>query len=255
MPDVENPPVETTPLVDRENPDEPPLLKDMKEHSLMERLVGVGAVVGLTSSVAAMAVESNPVVYVSGAIGAVVAPMAALQQTKLTQVEALRQTNERITSEVAQLKDENERLQTQVASLEESVVRLQDMSKTLETIRAVEGQSVDELEKQLKESESILDQMQDNLRGDVVQTLISIVLAIDHDGDMCLSDAEIDTLCAKIEGMSNKGIDLNEEKLRTKLVENGRSLNAVMEVIKNMLDENTPPEDSIFAFINKENII
>jgi chromosome segregation ATPase len=178
--------------------------------------------------------------------------MAAIQQTKLTQVEALRQTNERMGEEVDQLKVENVRLQTSVTSLETSVGHLQEMSTTLETIRATEGQSIDELERQLKESESILDQMQDNLRGDIVQTLISMVLAIDHDGDMCLSDSEIDSLIVKIEEMSAGSIDLKEDLLRAKLVENGRSLMAVMDLIKDLLDEDAPPENSIFAFINKK---
>mmetsp|Transcript_25854 Transcript_25854/g.43067 ORF Transcript_25854/g.43067 Transcript_25854/m.43067 type:complete len:261 (-) Transcript_25854:51-833(-) len=259
MVDTENPAVETTPLVSSTsgggdyNPDnEPPPLKDMKEQSLKEKLVGVASIIGLTTSVAAMAVESNPVVYISGAIGSVVAPMAAIQQTKLTQVEALRQTNDRMNQEVDQLKCENGRLTTSVTSLEESVVHLQEMSTTLETIRATEGQSIDELERQLAESESILNQMQDNLRGDIVQTLISLVLAIDNDGDMCLSDDEIDILIAKIEEMSSGTIDLKEDMLRAKLVENGRSLNAVMDLIKDLLDEDAPPENSIFAFINKK---
>lgn len=85
--------------------------------------------------------------------------MAAMQQTKLTQVEALKQTNERISDEVAQLQKENVRLQTQVAAMEESVQHLENLSQTLESIRAVEGQSVDELEKELAESEKIFKKM------------------------------------------------------------------------------------------------
>jgi type III secretory pathway component EscS len=39
-----------------------------------------------------MAIVSNPVVYVSGAIGTIVAPVAAIQQTKLTEVAAMKET-------------------------------------------------------------------------------------------------------------------------------------------------------------------
>lgn len=198
-----------------------------------------------------MAIVSNPVVYVSGAIGTIVAPVAAIQQTKLTEVAAMKETNHRLNSEVDSLKAEHERLAAQVSSLETSVGHLQDMSQTLDTIRAVEGQSMEELERQLKESEQILDQMQDNLRGDIVQTLISLVLAIDHDGDMCLSDAEIDSLILKIEEMSSGQFDFKDALLRKKLIEHGRSLNAIMEIIKNLMDENTAPDESIFAFLNK----
>ena len=81
------------------------------------------SVLSVSTSVAAMLVESNPSVYVSGAIGAAVAPYAALQQQKLTEVEALKQTNQRLDEEVSQLKYENERLQTQVNELESSVTK------------------------------------------------------------------------------------------------------------------------------------
>lgn len=204
----------------------------------------------VSTSLASLAFESNPVVYISGAIGAVVSPMAAIQQNKLTQVVALKETNARMRDEVDQLKAENVDLSTTVSSLESSVSHLQELSHTLDIVRAMEGQSLDELEKQVAESEQILDKMQDNLRGTIVQTLISMVLAIDHDGDMCLSDAEIDSLIHKMEELSTDHFDFKDQVLRQKLIENGRSLNAVMDIIKNLMDDDAKPEDSIFAFIN-----
>jgi uncharacterized protein HemX len=121
--DIEAPPAtESTPLVPGGGPDdEPPPLKDMKAESTKEKLVAAAAAVSFTSSVAAMVLESNPSVYVSGAVGAAVAPYSVLQQQKLTQCEALQQTNERLGDEVAQLKEENTRLLSQVQSLETSV--------------------------------------------------------------------------------------------------------------------------------------
>lgn len=180
--------------------------------------------------------------------------MAAIQQNKLTQVVALKETNARLRGEVDQLKAENVKLSTHVSSLESSVTHLQELSHTLDVVRAMEGQSLDELEKQVAESEQILDKMQDNLRGAIVQTLISMVLAIDHDGDMCLSDAEIDSLILKVEEMSADHFDFKDQLLRQKLIENGRSLNAVMDIIKDLMDDDAKPEDSIFAFINNPKV-
>ena len=65
----------------------------------------------------------NPFVWVSGFLGLIIAPMAAFQQHKLTQVEALAQTNERLSSEVDQLSAENGRLQASVQQMEESVLK------------------------------------------------------------------------------------------------------------------------------------
>jgi len=256
MPDIEDPPVETTPLIGKQDDDDdderkrPPKLKAMEAHSLKEKLVSGAAFVGLTASVAAMAIESNPSVYVSGAIGAIVAPVAAMQQSKLTQVEALNQSNERLSDEVAVLQANNVKLQTQVSKLEASVDHLEVMSTTLDSIMAMEGNSLDELEIQLKETEKIYKGSKANLRGEILQTIISLIMVIDKDGDMCLSDDEIGELIIDVEKLLNDEVDFNDDLFRHKLVSNGRSINAVMDIIADLLDEDT--EDSIFIFINKD---
>jgi len=247
-------PTEATPLVSSDGTevvnDTPAPLKEMKEQSLREELVTAFATATFGVSVASMVMVSNPSVYVSGAIGAGLSPLAALQQTKLTQCEALRQTNQRIESEVAILGAENERLKGQVGQLEASVEHLKELQTTLNTVQVLEGDSIDELEKQVEESEKILNAMQDNLSGDVIQTLISVIMAINTDGDNEMSDSEIDMLMEKVEHLH--GVDVNEEKLRTKLIENGRSISAVMSVIKNLLDNDLPPEENIFNFIHSD---
>jgi cell shape-determining protein MreC len=68
----------------------------------------------------------HPTVFVSGLLGTILAPYAAIQQRKLTEVEALAETNERLTSEVDQLATENERLSTQVQTMEKSVAKYVD---------------------------------------------------------------------------------------------------------------------------------
>ena len=64
---------------------------------------------------------AHPSVYISGLLGVLLAPYAAIQQRKLTEVQALDETNERLESEVNQLAAENERLSAQVKSVESSV--------------------------------------------------------------------------------------------------------------------------------------
>ena len=97
------------------------------------------------------------------------------------------------------------------------------MSSTLDAVREVEGKGLDELEQQLQQSRQIFNSMQDNLMADILQNLISVVLECDKDGDMVLSDEEIDNIILKMEGMN--GVDLKEDLLREALVQNGRSLN------------------------------
>lgn len=122
--DVEAPAVESTPLISGDTGivnDDPPPLQEMKSESLKEKAITAGATFTFAASVASMLVETNPLVYGSGIVGCGVAPLAAIQQEKLTQCEALRQTNARLTSEVDILKQSNETLQEQVGQLEGSV--------------------------------------------------------------------------------------------------------------------------------------
>ena len=64
---------------------------------------------------------TQPFVMVSSMLGLVVAPTAAMQQQKLTQVVALDQTNDRMESEVELLEAENARLTAQVQEMEKTV--------------------------------------------------------------------------------------------------------------------------------------
>jgi hypothetical protein len=270
-------------------------LKEIKENTFKERAVTGTAVIAVSTCIGSMLLEApvHPSVYVSSAIGCIVAPYSAIQQEKITQVEALSQTNERLTTEAQELHEENIRLQTQVNDLEQSVVQLrsytiysvhtlvyscyisttayshcvycivgyihiyiyiyslEEMQKTLETVKAVEGQSLEVLEQQLETSKEILNRMQDNLMADILQSLITVVLGCDKDGDLQLSDDEINSLIVKMEGIH--GIHLKQDLLRTKLVEQGRSLNAILNVCKNVLDNDVPADQNIFNFIETPN--
>jgi hypothetical protein len=142
MPDLEI--GEKSPLIS--NDDKP--MKPM-ENSVVEKAVAGASVVSFSMSVLAMLFERNPVIYISGLIGAGIAPYAVIQQQKITQVDALSESNERgkkrfttllgplrrclltllllyllhltVEEEVNQLKEENVKLQGQLVDLNKSV--------------------------------------------------------------------------------------------------------------------------------------
>jgi sensor histidine kinase YesM len=98
--------------------------------SVASTLDGTGIVSFLettvTSSLLSLIFQASvayPSVYVSSILGIILAPYAVIQQNKLTQVEALDQTNDRLEKEVAQLDLENQRLRKQVQEIEETVLR------------------------------------------------------------------------------------------------------------------------------------
>lgn len=101
------------------------VLQDMKAESLKERAVTATAFVGFFSSITSIILEAtaHPSVWVSGILGLVIAPYSALQQKKLTHVEALQQTNQVLEVEVENLEAENARLKQTIQEMEESVLK------------------------------------------------------------------------------------------------------------------------------------
>jgi hypothetical protein len=90
--DVEAP-GENTPLQRFANNEQP--LKDLPESTRKEQLVAGLAIVSFAASIASIIITSNPLVYISGIIGACLSPYAAVQQRKITDVDALAETNKR----------------------------------------------------------------------------------------------------------------------------------------------------------------
>jgi hypothetical protein len=83
---------EQTPLF--QNDDETPL-EDIEHSTRREKAVAGVSAISFGTSFAAMLFEGNLLVYISGLVGIIVAPYATIQQQKITEVDALKETNER----------------------------------------------------------------------------------------------------------------------------------------------------------------
>lgn len=124
------------------------------------------------------------------------------------------------------------------------------MEQTLSTLQSVQGQSVDELERQLEEAKEIKSHMKRNERGRVLQNLITILLNADEDGDMMFSDENINELIERLEGLH--AVDINDEEIRKVIVENGRSVEAVMKLARAAFETDETADDTIFKFLTTE---
>jgi len=177
---------------------------------------------------------AHPIIFVTGVLGLVLSPYAAFQQRKITQVEALKETNEAMEEEVTKLTAENNRLEAQVQKMEETVANLADLEDTLEAVNALQGESVQKLQEQLQDSREILKNMNQNRRATILQNLVTVLLATDENQDMLLSDPEIDSLIQKLEGIN--GVELKEDRVRQTIIEQGRSVGAIMQVAREVDD-------------------
>ena len=115
-----------------------------------------------------------PTAFICSAIG----PYAYWQQRRLTDVIALQETHKALAAQVERLGKENERLHETVVDLSETVDRLEDVEQALDVITQTQGQSVEAFEEQVKDNREILSKMQSNLKANVLQNLLQVVVTI-----------------------------------------------------------------------------
>jgi hypothetical protein len=84
---------EKTPLFQSNDYEKP--LEDVENSTRREKAVAGVSAISFGTSFAAMIFEGNLLVYISGLVGILVAPYATIQQQKITEVDALKETNER----------------------------------------------------------------------------------------------------------------------------------------------------------------
>lgn len=218
-------------------------LKPIPETTSMERVAGAVGITCVLTAIVAMIVEQSAIVIVGGILSAILGPYAYYQQTRLTDIKALKETQEVLHGHVDTLSNENERLSNNVEDLTTSVQKLSDIQEALDTITAQQGQSVQAFEEMVQENRSMLESMQTNLKANVLQNLVSVIIRSDTDQDMIMDDAEIDHLMRRIQNLS--GVELHEDRFRKKIA--NKSIADVMEVVKNLVhNEELPPEERIF---------
>lgn len=225
-------------------------LAKVKDHTPMEIVSGGIATLSVGTSVAAMILNPMGPVFIAGALSSVIGPYAYYQQTKLTDILALKETHEAVKREVDRLQRENARLNETVGELSDTIDKLEDTEQALDVITQTQGQSVATFAEQVKENREILNQMQANLRANVLQNLLQVVIRSDQDDNMQIEEDEIDDLISRIKKIN--GVEVREDRFKDAIMSSGGSLSSVMDIIKNLMADDVSGEDEIFI-IKEEN--
>jgi hypothetical protein len=226
-------------------PAEPELkgpLKPVSETTPKERLAGVVAGGAVVTSLAAIILEQSAVVILAGVLSIVMGPYAYYQQTRLTDIATLKETAAVVKQEVDRLKRENVRLGKNVDELGETIDNLQDVEEALDYITKTQTQSVGALEQLVEENKQILSKMKKSTKGRIIQNLISIIYRGDVNGDDIIGAEEVAEVIKGLHKIG--GLTVHEDKLRIAIT--GKKTEAVIDVVKNLLSEDVPPEDRIF---------
>lgn len=86
-----------------------------------------------------------------------------------------------------------------------------------------------------------------------MQNIISVVFSADSDGDFKINPHEVDTLKLRLKTID--GVDFSEEnfeKAMKKASSDGHDIQALLEVMKNLYDDEVPAEDNIFTIKTEE---
>jgi len=210
----------------------------------MEILAGGAAVVAVGTSVTAMVLNPFTPVFVAGTLSSIIGPYAYYQQTKLTDIIALKETHEAVKREVGRLQAENARLNATVGELSETIDKLEDVEQALDVITQTQGQSVEAFAEQVKDNRQILGQMQKNLRANVLQNLLQVVIRSDQDDNMTIEEDEIDDLIDRLKKIN--GVEVKEDRFKQKIISAKGKMSCVMDIIKNLMADDVSKEDEIF---------
>jgi len=221
-------------------------LGHVKGMTPMERLTGLVAAGSVGTSIATMVLVGGSMVMVAGILALICGPYAYYQQTRLTDIAALKETHAALEREVNFLAAENTRLAQNVERLAGAVDRLADVETALDVMTQTMGQSVDSFMEQVEENKGILKSMDKNLKASVLQNLLSVVMGSDTDGDFILDADEVDALILNLHSIN--GCQVNEQKLRQMIREKHGAMDTIVDVIRDVINEGGDNPDAIFSF-------
>lgn len=158
-----------------------------------------------------------PAAVGAGNIG--MAPIAHSNENQITDIASMEETFEEMKKSMDRYGDENKRLKGVIDSLKESVGGMEQSQNALDTITKQQNQSIDEFEEQVEHQKKLLAELKEDAKSGVLQTLLTVIVAADSDGDFTIDPEEIDPLIEKIEGTGQLGV--NHELFQKKVIQTG----------------------------------
>lgn len=218
-------------------------LKPVPETTPVERVAMAVGGITVILSVCAIVTSFSLLVMLAGISSILLGPYAYYQQTLLTDIRTLKETRRALQEEVDTLEASNQRLTTNIDTMTESVNRLEDVDEALKAITETQGQSVEAFKKQVADTKNVLAGMKQNHKATVLQNLLTVIFRSDKDKDNLISELETTDLIRSIDN-SSEGITVHEDRFRQAV--QGKPIQAVMDVLQNLLSDDTPSEERIF---------
>mmetsp|Transcript_18865 Transcript_18865/g.39117 ORF Transcript_18865/g.39117 Transcript_18865/m.39117 type:complete len:350 (+) Transcript_18865:211-1260(+) len=187
------------------------------KQSVMEKLktalVYFVLIIGAGASVSAFVSAPHALVFVAGGLCVAHSPYSAYKEHMMSKIKNLRSMNNKMRELAVRLEGEVDMLSNQIDHLEPEVRRGLAIEKELNIVAQGQRVNVDHLVDLVKQNQSILDQMRDNLRQRIVQDIIKIVLKCDkkNTGRLDKDEAQLLALRIRIQ-LQEYGVEFDEHK-------------------------------------------
>jgi len=179
-----------------------------------------------------LATSYGVIVLAGSLVSFLVAPIALYQRHILNSMDGFRQIHNKLRNEVGKLTGENDELEQNVDSLADQANKVKEVEGQLGDIAAQQGSNVNQLVGLVKENGELQKEMEELLKGQVMEQVMGIILMSDRDQDFHLDDMEINMLMMRIKGVP--GVDgIDEDKFRQMLNDNP-GVGAIMNLWRDM---------------------
>lgn len=220
-------------------------LKKISANTPMEIFSGLVAVVSTAVSITGIIMTGlKAIIIISGVVTSLFAGYSYYQQTRLTDIIALKETAEAVTREVDRLDGENVRLNQTVGKLSSTMDGLEDVEGALDVITQTQGASIETFRGQVEEHREILETLKKQLRASVMGNLLQVVISSDADGNNSIEEDEIGPLVERI--LKINGVEVMESKFRDMVISSGGSLSSVIDIIRNLTTGDGEGHDAVF---------
>jgi len=190
---------------------------------------------GMATSVVAMVTAPAISVYVACLVCMVNSPLVAVKQRTIIKSGGVREAIKLCRVGVGLLQDEADILASVIDDLQGEANSLSDIGQKLDDIVRGQGSNSNEFISLLKENESNLKGMKDNLRAIAVADIAAIFLKADKDGNMTIDSREINELTLRVKTkLSSQGIDIDEDQFKA-MVHTNNDVSHLLKVVEEIL--------------------
>lgn len=168
---------------------------------------------GIAVSVAAMIMAPVIVVFVMGGVYIANAPYTAVKEKKIAKLPTLRAMNNRLREDAGRLEEEMDALNEEINLLIPQAERTAEIEGEIRLITKKQDININKLVELVKENDSILVKMRDNLQQRIAQDIITIIIKSDINNDSTIDKFETKMLALRIRlQLQEYGVDFDAAK-------------------------------------------